>query len=125
MWTMAKGQKVYLIGFLDDYSRYIVGWGLFAAQGSSQVLEVLRNAIAQYGNPKEILSDQDRQFYAWRGKCPFQKKPAREVEGPQRENKKLWLYVKVRRELVGIEDRGKKGGRGAKASGRRGETDDR
>ena len=78
MWTIARGQKVYLIGFLDDYSRYMVGWGLHAAQGSSQVLEVLRNAIGQYGTPKEILSDQGRQFYAWRGKCPFQKELARE-----------------------------------------------
>ncbi len=72
MWTVARGQKVYLIGFLDDYSRYIVGWGLHAAQGSAQVLEVLRNAIAQYGAPKEILSDQGRQYYSWRGKSPFQ-----------------------------------------------------
>jgi transposase InsO family protein len=78
MWTVARGLKVYLIGFLDDYSRYMVGWGLFAAQGSAQVLEVLRNAIAQYGAPKEILSDQGRQFYAWRGKCPFQRELARE-----------------------------------------------
>jgi len=78
MWTAAKGLKVYLIGFLDDYSRYLVGWGLYAAQGSAQVLEVLRNAVAQYGTPKEILSDQGRQFYSWRGKCPFQKELARE-----------------------------------------------
>lgn len=78
MWTIAKGQKVYLIGFMDDYSRYIVGWGLFAAQGSSQVLEVFRTAIGQYGAPKELLSDQGRQFFAWRGKCPFQRELARE-----------------------------------------------
>lgn len=78
MWTVARGQKVYLIGFLDDYSRYMVGWGLHAAQGSAQVLEVLRNAIGQYGAPKEILSDQGRQYYSWRGKCPFQKELARE-----------------------------------------------
>ena len=78
MWTMAKGLKVYLIAFMDDHSRYIVGWGLFAAQGSSQVLEVLRTAIGQYGAPKELLSDQGRQFFAWRGKCPFQKELARE-----------------------------------------------
>lgn len=78
MWTMAKGQKVYLIAFMDDHSRYVVGWGLYAAQGSSQVLEVLRNAIGQYGSPKEILSDQGRQFFSWRGKCPFQKELARE-----------------------------------------------
>lgn len=78
MWTVARGQKVYLIGFLDDYSRYMVGWGLHASQGSAQVLEVLRNAIGQYGSPKEILSDQGRQYYSWRGKCPFQKELARE-----------------------------------------------
>lgn len=78
MWTIAKGLKVYLIAFMDDHSRYVVGWGLYASQGSSQVLEVLRNAIGQYGTPKEILSDQGRQFYSWRGKCPFQKELARE-----------------------------------------------
>lgn len=73
MWTVARGQKVYLIGFMDDHSRYIVGWGLFASQGSAQVLEVLRNAIGQYGAPREILSDQGRQYFAWRGKSPFQR----------------------------------------------------
>jgi putative transposase len=78
MWTMAKGQKVYLIAFMDDHSRYVVGWGLYAAQGSLQVMEVLRNAIGQYGTPKEILSDQGRQYYSWRGKCVFQKELLRE-----------------------------------------------
>lgn len=78
MWTIAKGQKVYLIAFMDDYSRYIVGWGLFSGQASAQVLEVFRAAIGQYGRPKELLSDQGRQFFAWRGKCPFQKELARE-----------------------------------------------
>lgn len=78
MWTIAKGQKVYLIGFLDDHSRYMVGWGLHAAQGSAQVLEVFREAVGQYGAPKEVLSDQGRQYYSWRGKCPFQKELARE-----------------------------------------------
>jgi transposase InsO family protein len=78
MWTVARGQKVYLIGFMDDHSRYVVGWGLFASQGSAQVLEVLRNAIGQYGAPKEILSDQGRQYFAWRGKSPFQRVLAKE-----------------------------------------------
>lgn len=78
MWTVARGQKVYLIGFMDDHSRYIVGWGLFASQASAQVLEVLRNAIGQYGAPREILTDQGRQYFAWRGKSPFQKVLAKE-----------------------------------------------
>ena len=51
MWTMAKGQKVYLIAFMDDHSRYVVGWGLYASQSSSQVLEVLRNT---YANPNQL-----------------------------------------------------------------------
>lgn len=77
-WTLARGQRVYLIAFLDDYSRYIVGWGLFGAQGGPQVLEVFRNAIGQYGNPGEILTDQGRQFYSWRGRTKFEKEITRE-----------------------------------------------
>ena len=50
---------------------------------------------------------------------------AREIDSLRKENKKLWLYVKVLRKLAGIEERGKKAGRGAKASGRGGETHDR
>ncbi len=40
----------------------------------------------------------------------------------EKENKKLWLYVKVLRKLAGIEDRGKKSGRGTKEPGRGGQT---
>jgi transposase InsO family protein len=77
-WTAARGQKVYLIGFMDDYSRYVVGWGLFSSQTGVHVLEVLRNAIGQYGAPREILSDQGKQYYSWRGKSAFQKTLAKE-----------------------------------------------
>ena len=48
-----------------------------------------------------------------------------ELEDLQRENKKLWLYIKVLQKLAGISDRGKKPGRGSKTTGRRGEADDR
>ena len=33
---------VYLIGIVDDHSRYIVGWGLFRQQKADAVLEVLK-----------------------------------------------------------------------------------
>jgi transposase InsO family protein len=64
---------VYLIGILDDHSRYLVGWGLFRQQNADAVLEVLKGAIGQWGAPREILSDNGRQFVAWRGQTRFQK----------------------------------------------------
>jgi transposase InsO family protein len=64
--------KVYLIGIIDDHSRYIVGWGLFRQQTAEAVLEVTKGAIGQWGAPREILSDNGRQFVAWRGKSRFQ-----------------------------------------------------
>ena len=64
--------KVYLIGIIDDHSRHIVGWGLFRQQTAEAVLEVTKGAIGQWGAPREILSDNGRQFVAWRGKSRFQ-----------------------------------------------------
>jgi len=64
---------VYLIGVIDDHSRYLVGWGLFRQQTADAVVEVLKGAIGQWGAPREILSDNGRQFVAWRGKTRFQK----------------------------------------------------
>jgi hypothetical protein len=48
-----------------------------------------------------------------------------ELEELRRENKKLWLYIKVLQKLAGIADRGKKPGRRSKATGRGGQADDR
>jgi transposase InsO family protein len=65
--------RVYLVGIIDDHSRYMVGHGLFRQQTAEAVLEVLRGAIGEWGAPREILSDNGRQFVAWRGKTRFQK----------------------------------------------------
>jgi transposase InsO family protein len=64
--------RVYLVGIIDDHSRYLVGWGLFRQQTADAVLEVVKGAIGQWGAPREILSDNGRQFVAWRGKSRFQ-----------------------------------------------------
>ena len=65
--------RVYLIGILDDHSRFMVGWGLYRQQTAEAVLEVLKGAIGQWGAPREILSDNGRQFVAWRGETRFQR----------------------------------------------------
>jgi len=71
-------QRVYLTVFLDDYSRYIVSWGLYLHQKQDIVVETLLSGIERFGKPKEVLSDQGRQYFAWRGKSDFQKLLIRE-----------------------------------------------
>jgi transposase InsO family protein len=72
MTFMLRGQyRVYVIGFMDDNSRFLVGWGLFRRQTTSNVQEVFRAAIEKRGMPKEVLSDNGRQYHTWRGKSQF------------------------------------------------------
>ena len=67
-------RPLYLVAFMDDNSRYVVSAGLHAHQKAEIVLEALALGISRYGKPKEVLSDQGRQYFAWRGKCDFQKR---------------------------------------------------
>ena len=66
------GKNAYLIGFIDDHSRYIVGLDLFRSQTAEHVLEVYRTAVGEYGVPKELLTDNGRQYTAWHGKTRFE-----------------------------------------------------
>ena len=66
------GKNAYLIGFIDDYSRYIVGLEIYRSQNAENVMEVYRRAVGEYGVPREMLSDNGRQFAAWRGTTRFQ-----------------------------------------------------
>ncbi len=67
------GRRLYLTVFLDDHSRYIVGWQLATHQRVELVIEALLEGIARFGKPREVLTDQGRQYFAWRGKSRFQK----------------------------------------------------
>jgi len=71
-----QNRRVYLVAFLDDHSRFITGYGLYASQSSALVLEVVRAAIGAYGPPREILTDNGSQYVTWRGKSAF----SRELE---------------------------------------------
>jgi transposase InsO family protein len=71
-----QNRRVYLVAFMDDHSRFITGYGLYASQSSALVLEVLRAAIGAYGSPQEILTDNGSQYITWRGKSAF----SRELE---------------------------------------------
>src|SRR6516225_2939294 len=66
------GRYAYLIGFMDDYSRYIVGADLFRSHTAENVLEVFRVAAGEYQPPKEMLTDNGREYVNWRGTTRFQ-----------------------------------------------------
>jgi transposase InsO family protein/transposase-like protein len=72
------GQRVYLVVFKDDHSRYVVSWSLALQQTGNFVIECLLDGVQKYGLPQEVLTDQGRQYFSWRGKSEFQKVLARE-----------------------------------------------
>lgn len=65
-------KNAYLIAYLDDYSRYMAGIGLFRSQTAEHVIEVYRTAAAEYNPPKEMLTDNGRQYTNWRGISRFE-----------------------------------------------------
>ncbi len=66
-------QRVYLTVFMDDHSRYVVAWNLQLRQTGQFVVDCLLNGIQKFGKPEEVLTDQGRQYFTWRGKGDFQK----------------------------------------------------
>jgi len=67
-----QNQRVYLVGFMDDHSRFITGYGLHTSQSAALVIETLRAAIGAYGAPAEVLTDNGSQYVTWRGTSQFQ-----------------------------------------------------
>ena len=98
-------QRVYLTAFLDDCSRYVVSHALKTHQRQDLVVDALREGMGRYGKPREVLTDQGRQYFAWRGKSDFQKLLQREgiahvvarADHPQTLGKceRLWETVKT------------------------------
>lgn len=72
------GKNAYLIGYLDDYSRYITGLGFYRSQTAEHVIETYRCAVGEYGVPKEMLTDNGRQYTNWRGTTRFEKELAKD-----------------------------------------------
>jgi transposase InsO family protein len=101
-------RRVYLTVFLDDCSRYVVSWNLQLHQRQELVTDCLLSGIERFGKPREVLTDQGRQYFAWRGKSDFQKLLAREgiqhvvarAHHPQTVGKCERLWKTVGEELI-------------------------
>jgi len=68
-----QNRTVHLVIFMDDNSRFVVGYGLHASASGALVREVFEAAIANYGAPREVLTDNGSQYVTWRGKSAFTK----------------------------------------------------
>lgn len=63
-WSWCPRLKKWIIVYIDDYSRFIVGYGEFDNATTENSLIVLYDAISKYCIPYQLLSDRGTQFYA-------------------------------------------------------------
>lgn len=68
-----ENRRVHVVVYLDDYSRFVSGWGLRASASGALVRETFESAVANFGAPEEVLTDQGAQYHSWRGKSAFTK----------------------------------------------------
>jgi len=61
-WFEYNGLQI--IAFIDDASRLVTGVGVFDNATTENALLVLNQAVKDYGNPKQIISDWGTQFTA-------------------------------------------------------------
>jgi transposase InsO family protein len=66
-------RRAYLVVYLDDHSRFVVGYGLHASGSGALVREAFEAAVANFGPPVEVLTDHGPQYASWRGKSAFTK----------------------------------------------------
>ena len=68
-----QNRRIHLVIFMDDYSRFIVGYGLQASPSTTMVIDIFRSAIDSFQAPEEVLTDNGPQYKTWRGKSQFSK----------------------------------------------------
>ena len=77
-WTHCPITGKDLIAFIDDHSRFIVGYGFYEGATTENTLNCLYRILFKYGVPYAIITDRGSHFYAnkigkkKRGKCEFQ-----------------------------------------------------
>ena len=57
-----RKRKVYIVGIIDDASRYLVGWGMYFEDNAVNVQLTLKQAIATYGKPRQLYADNGKPY---------------------------------------------------------------
>lgn len=63
-WTICPITKKQLIAFIDDHSRFILGYGLYEKATTENVLNCLYKLLFEHGIPYAIITDRGSCFYA-------------------------------------------------------------
>jgi len=101
---------LYLVGIVDDYSRFCVGSELCYDQRAETLIGVLHKACVQHGKPRKLLTDQGSGFYTWSEKqTVFQQYlDEQQIEhivcephSPQTQGKVERMFQTIKRELFG------------------------
>lgn len=61
-WTICPYTKKNLIAFIDDHSRFIIHAQFFEKATAQNTIVAFQNAMAKYGKPNAILTDNGTQF---------------------------------------------------------------
>lgn len=77
-WGVCPVTKKQMIAFVDDNSRFIVGYGLYEEATTKNTLNCLYRVLFEHGIPYAIITDRGSHFYAnkigrkKKGRCKFQ-----------------------------------------------------
>lgn len=77
-WAVCPVTNRNIIAYIDDHSRFIVGYGLYDKASTENTLNCLYHVLFEHGIPYAIITDRGSHFYAnkigrkERGKCKFQ-----------------------------------------------------
>lgn len=53
--------------FIDDYSRYVVGYGVDDAERADMAIATFEEAVQRHGRPEILMNDGGSAFWSWRG----------------------------------------------------------
>lgn len=92
---------------LDDFSRFIVGYGVFESPTGEMIVEVLEGAMRKHGKPEAVYTDRGGVFLDWNKETSLQRFFADELIDhivgkpyhPQGRGKVEALFKSIRREL--------------------------
>ncbi len=56
---------------IDDFSRYVTGFGVDDAERADMVIETFEEAVSRHGKPEMVLHDKGSAFWSWRGISRF------------------------------------------------------
>lgn len=64
-------ESAFTLILLDDYSRFVTGFGVDDAERVDTVMEVFEEATTRHGRPEMVMTDRGSAFWSWRGVSRF------------------------------------------------------